>query len=148
MTDCIRSLSRPSRQEGFRRPFRIVCEFGGVSGQVALDHLRALDRTRLLRQTRNAGSRERQGRPSVFSRNVRGVVLKVRPAFIAFIIWFCFGRCRVGIGPPPHIGGYGACQPPPKALTRVTAATSCWPRNAVAVNSTFSAVLSAVATSR
>ena len=40
----------PLTAGGFRAPFRIVCQFGGVSGQVALDHLRALDKTRLLRQ--------------------------------------------------------------------------------------------------
>ncbi len=40
----------PLTAGGFRAPFRIVCSFGGVSGQVALDHLRALDKTRLLRR--------------------------------------------------------------------------------------------------
>ena len=41
-----------------------------------------------------------------------------------------------------------SCHPPPSAFTRVTAATSCRPRSWVALNSTFSTVLSAVATSR
>jgi mRNA interferase MazF len=40
----------PLTARGFRAPFRVVCQFGGVNGQVALDHLRALDKTRLLRQ--------------------------------------------------------------------------------------------------
>ncbi len=40
----------PLTAGGFRAPFRIACQFGGVSGQVALDHLRALDKTRLVRQ--------------------------------------------------------------------------------------------------
>ena len=40
----------PLTARGFRAPFRIACQFGGISGQVALDHLRALDKARLLRQ--------------------------------------------------------------------------------------------------
>jgi len=40
----------PLTAGGFRAPFRIACQFAGVTGQVALDHLRALDKTRLLRQ--------------------------------------------------------------------------------------------------
>ena len=40
----------PLTAKGFTAPFRVICQFGGVSGQVALDHLRALDKTRLLRQ--------------------------------------------------------------------------------------------------
>ena len=43
-------LIAPLTTGGFRAPFRIICQFGGVSGQVALDHLRAVDKTRLLRQ--------------------------------------------------------------------------------------------------
>jgi mRNA interferase MazF len=40
----------PLTAGGFHAPFRITCRFGGISGQVALDHLRTLDKTRLLRR--------------------------------------------------------------------------------------------------
>ena len=35
---------------GFLAPFRAPCQFGRVNGQIALDHLRSLDKTRLLRR--------------------------------------------------------------------------------------------------
>ena len=40
----------PLTAGGFVAPFRVPCRFGRVSGQIALDHLRALDKTRLLRR--------------------------------------------------------------------------------------------------
>ena|SRR5436190_14764104 len=40
----------PLTAGGFVAPFRVPCQFGRVSGQIALDHLRALDKTRLHRQ--------------------------------------------------------------------------------------------------
>ena len=39
----------PLTRGGFSAPFRVPCQFAGVSGQIALDHLRAVDRIRLLR---------------------------------------------------------------------------------------------------
>ena len=40
----------PLTAGGFAAPFRVPCQFGRVNGQIALDHLRALDKTRLLRR--------------------------------------------------------------------------------------------------
>ena len=43
-------LVAPLTKRGFGAPFRIPCQFAGVSGQVALDHLRSVDKRRLARQ--------------------------------------------------------------------------------------------------
>ena len=43
-------LVGPLTAGGFMAPFRVPCQFGNVTGQIALDHLRALDKTRLLRR--------------------------------------------------------------------------------------------------
>lgn len=40
----------PLTTGGFVAPFRVPCQFGRANGQIALDHLRALDKTRLLRR--------------------------------------------------------------------------------------------------
>jgi len=38
----------PLTQGGFAAPFRVPCQFEGKAGQIALDHLRAVDKARLL----------------------------------------------------------------------------------------------------
>ncbi len=43
-------LVAPLTSGGFNAPFRLPCCFAGVSGQVALDHLRGMDKTRLIRR--------------------------------------------------------------------------------------------------
>ena len=43
-------LIAPLTAGGFVAPFRVPCRFGGVNGQVALDHLRGLSKARLLHQ--------------------------------------------------------------------------------------------------
>jgi mRNA interferase MazF len=43
-------LVAPLTKGGFTAPFRVPCQFAGVSGQVALDHLRGLARTRCVRR--------------------------------------------------------------------------------------------------
>jgi mRNA interferase MazF len=43
-------LVAPLTSRGFAAPFRVPCQFAGVSGQVALDHLRSVDKRRLTRQ--------------------------------------------------------------------------------------------------
>ena len=43
-------LVAPLTSRGFTAPFRVACQFAGVTGQVALDHLRAVDKRRLTRQ--------------------------------------------------------------------------------------------------
>lgn len=43
-------LIAPLTTGGFIAPFRVPCRFAGANGQVALDHLRGLAKTRLLRQ--------------------------------------------------------------------------------------------------
>jgi len=40
----------PLTKGGFSAPFRVPCQFAGVNGQVALDHLRSVDKRRLLRK--------------------------------------------------------------------------------------------------
>lgn len=40
----------PLTQRGFTAPFRVPCQFAGVSGQVALDHVRSVDKRRLARK--------------------------------------------------------------------------------------------------
>lgn len=39
----------PLTSGGFAAPFRVPCQFAGVQGQVALDHLRSLSKARCLR---------------------------------------------------------------------------------------------------
>ena len=43
-------LVAPLTSRGFAAPFRPPCQFGGVSGQIALDHLRSVDKQRLTRK--------------------------------------------------------------------------------------------------
>jgi len=43
-------ISAPLTAGGFTAPFRVACRFAGVSGKVALDQLRALNKTRLIRR--------------------------------------------------------------------------------------------------
>ncbi|MEK7686467.1 MAG: type II toxin-antitoxin system PemK/MazF family toxin [Verrucomicrobiota bacterium] len=38
----------PLTEGGFSAPFRVPCQFESVAGQIALDHLRAVDKARLL----------------------------------------------------------------------------------------------------
>ena len=40
----------PMTSGGFIAPFRVPCRFGGVNGQVALDHLRSISKTRCVRR--------------------------------------------------------------------------------------------------
>jgi mRNA interferase MazF len=40
----------PLTARGFVAPFRVPCQFGRVNGQIALDHLRSLDKARLIRR--------------------------------------------------------------------------------------------------
>jgi mRNA interferase MazF len=42
-------LAAPLTAGGFIAPFRVPCRFAGVSGQVALDHVRSLSKPRCLR---------------------------------------------------------------------------------------------------
>ena len=45
MNDRLRTvIGAPLTVGGFAAPFRVPCRFAGVSGQVALDHLRAVDK--------------------------------------------------------------------------------------------------------
>jgi mRNA interferase MazF len=43
-------LVAPLTSGGFAAPFRVSCLFAGVRGQIALDHLRGLAKTRCLRR--------------------------------------------------------------------------------------------------
>jgi mRNA interferase MazF len=43
-------LAAPLTKGGFNAPFRVPCRFAGVEGQVALDHLRSLAKSRCLRR--------------------------------------------------------------------------------------------------
>ena len=43
-------LVAPLTKLGFTAPFRVPCEFAGVSGQIALDHVRSVDKLRLARK--------------------------------------------------------------------------------------------------
>jgi mRNA interferase MazF len=43
-------LVAPLTCGGFPAPFRVPCRFAGVNGQVALDHLRGMDKVRLIRR--------------------------------------------------------------------------------------------------
>ena len=43
-------LVAPLTKRGFPAPFRVPCHFAGVNGQIALDHLRSVDKRRLARQ--------------------------------------------------------------------------------------------------
>ena len=40
----------PLTSGGFAAPFRVPCQFAGVQGQIALDHLRSLAKSRCLRR--------------------------------------------------------------------------------------------------
>ena len=43
-------LVAPLTKHGFAAPFRVPCQFAGVVGQIALDHLRSVDKRRLARK--------------------------------------------------------------------------------------------------
>lgn len=43
-------LVAPLTRGGFIAPFRVPCSFAGTQGQVALDHLRGMDKARLFRR--------------------------------------------------------------------------------------------------
>ena len=43
-------LVAPLTKGGFSAPFRVPCQFAGIGGQVALDHLRGLSKERCLRR--------------------------------------------------------------------------------------------------
>ncbi|MBI3881601.1 MAG: type II toxin-antitoxin system PemK/MazF family toxin [Verrucomicrobia bacterium] len=43
-------LIAPMTSRGITVPSRVACNFGGVRGQVALDQLRAMDKSRLVRR--------------------------------------------------------------------------------------------------
>lgn len=43
-------LVAPLTRGGFAAPFRVPCQFAGVTGQLALDHLRGMDKARLIRR--------------------------------------------------------------------------------------------------
>jgi len=43
-------LVAPLTKRGFVAPFRVSCQFAGISGQIALDHIRSVDKRRLERQ--------------------------------------------------------------------------------------------------
>ena len=40
----------PLTRRGFVAPFRVPCQFSGVQGQIALDHVRSVDKRRLARR--------------------------------------------------------------------------------------------------
>lgn len=51
MNDRLRTvLVAPLTSGGFQAPFRVPCRFAEVDGQVALDHLRGMDKARLIRR--------------------------------------------------------------------------------------------------
>ena len=43
-------LVAPLTKIGFSAPFRVPCQFAGVKGQIALDHVRSVDKRRLARK--------------------------------------------------------------------------------------------------
>ena len=43
-------LVAPLTTRGFIAPFRVPCQLAGVNGQIALDHVRSLDKRRLARR--------------------------------------------------------------------------------------------------
>jgi mRNA interferase MazF len=43
-------LVAPLTRGGFVAPFRVPCQFAGVTGQIALDHVRSVDKRRLARR--------------------------------------------------------------------------------------------------
>jgi mRNA interferase MazF len=43
-------LVAPLTRHGFVAPFRVPCQFAGVTGQIALDHVRSVDKHRLTRR--------------------------------------------------------------------------------------------------
>ena len=40
----------PLTRRGFVAPFRVPCQFAGVTGQIALDHVRSVNKRRLARR--------------------------------------------------------------------------------------------------
>ena len=51
MNDRLRTvLIAPLTSGGFTAPFRVPCRFANVNGQIALDHLRGVDKARLVRR--------------------------------------------------------------------------------------------------
>jgi mRNA interferase MazF len=51
MNDRLRTvLVAPLTSAGFAAPFRVSCQFAGINGQIALDHLRSLAKSRCLRR--------------------------------------------------------------------------------------------------
>ncbi len=43
-------LVAPLTRRGFVAPFRVPCQFAGATGQIALDHVRSVDKRRLARR--------------------------------------------------------------------------------------------------
>jgi mRNA interferase MazF len=43
-------LVAPLTRRGFVAPFRVPCQFAGGTGQIALDHVRSVDKQRLARR--------------------------------------------------------------------------------------------------
>jgi len=43
-------LAAPLTTGGFSAPFRVSCRFGGVDGQIALDHIRSISKVRCARR--------------------------------------------------------------------------------------------------
>ena len=43
-------LVAPLTRRGFTAPFRVPCQFSGVAGQIALDHVRSMNKRRLARR--------------------------------------------------------------------------------------------------
>ena len=54
-------LVAPLTRGGFAAPFRVPCVFAGTQGQVALDHLRGMDKARLIRRLRSLNTADAQG---------------------------------------------------------------------------------------
>jgi mRNA interferase MazF len=48
-------LVAPLTKRGFAAPFRVPCQFAGASGQIALDHIRSVDKRRLARRLGHLG---------------------------------------------------------------------------------------------
>lgn len=66
------AIVAPLTRGGFAAPFRVPCRFKDQEGQIALDHLRAGDKTRLL-GVRHAGSRYASGLVGAVGGDVCGV---------------------------------------------------------------------------
>jgi mRNA interferase MazF len=57
-------LVAPLTKRGFVAPFRVPCQFAGINGPIALDHIRSVDKRRLERQlgrTRSSHGTDRTG---------------------------------------------------------------------------------------